>query len=109
MRCIFCGNIDSKVVDSRYLKDSSIRRRRECLVCGKRFTTYETVETNPMIVTNVRNEREPFKTEKLMDSIKHLHLGGRADGHGPALHGHRHHPEPHQRLPLHPCDEKHEE
>ena len=70
MRCIFCGNIDSKVVDSRYLKDTSIRRRRECLVCGKRFTTYETVETNPMIVTNVRNEREPFKTEKLMESIK---------------------------------------
>ncbi len=69
MRCIFCGNIDSKVVDSRYLKDTSIRRRRECLVCGKRFTTYETVETNPMIVTNVRNEREPFKTEKLMESI----------------------------------------
>ena len=70
MRCIFCGNIDSKVVDSRYLKDTSIRRRRECLVCGKRFTTYETVETNPMVVTNVRNEREPFKTEKLMESIK---------------------------------------
>ncbi|MBQ8615865.1 MAG: transcriptional repressor NrdR [Clostridia bacterium] len=71
MRCIFCGNIDSKVVDSRYLKDTSIRRRRECLVCGKRFTTYETVETNPMVVTNVRNEREPFKTDKLMESIKH--------------------------------------
>ena len=70
MRCIFCGNIDSKVVDSRYLKDTSIRRRRECLVCGKRFTTYETVETNPMIVTNVDNIREPFKTEKLMESIK---------------------------------------
>ena len=70
MRCIFCGNIDSKVVDSRYLKDTSIRRRRECLVCGKRFTTYETVETNPMVVTNVRNEREPFKTDKLMESIK---------------------------------------
>lgn len=71
MRCIFCGNSDSKVVDSRYLKDSSIRRRRECLVCGKRFTTYETVESNPMIVTNVDNVREPFKTEKLMESIKY--------------------------------------
>ncbi len=70
MKCIFCGNIDSKVVDSRYLKDTSIRRRRECLVCGKRFTTYETVETNPMVVTNVRNEREPFKVEKLAESIK---------------------------------------
>lgn len=71
MKCIFCGNIDSKVVDSRYLKDTSIRRRRECLVCGKRFTTYETVETNPMVVTNVDNVREPFKTDKLMESIKY--------------------------------------
>lgn len=71
MRCIFCGNSDSKVVDSRYLKDSSIRRRRECLRCGKRFTTYETVESNPMIVTNVDNMREPFKREKLEESIKY--------------------------------------
>lgn len=71
MKCIFCGHNDSKVVDSRYLKDTSIRRRRECLVCGKRFTTYETVEANPMVVTNVENEREPFKIEKLIASIKH--------------------------------------
>ena len=71
MRCIFCGNNESKVVDSRYLKDMSIRRRRECLCCGKRFTTYETVERNPMIVTNVDNLREPFKLEKLQDSIKY--------------------------------------
>ena len=71
MRCIFCGHNDSKVVDSRYLKDTSIRRRRECLVCGKRFTTYETVESNPMIVTNVDNVREPFKVEKLTESIKY--------------------------------------
>ena len=71
MRCIFCGNTDSKVVDSRYLKDTSIRRRRECLRCAKRFTTYETVETNPMVVTNINNEREPFKAEKLAESIKY--------------------------------------
>jgi len=71
MRCIFCGHNDSKVVDSRYLKDTSIRRRRECLMCGKRFTTYETVETNPMVVTNVDNVREPFKIEKLVESIKY--------------------------------------
>ena len=70
MRCIFCGNNDSKVVDSRYLKDASIRRRRECMRCGKRFTTYETVEANPMVVTNVDNVREPFKIEKLTESIK---------------------------------------
>lgn len=69
MKCIFCGNLDSKVVDSRYLKDGSIRRRRQCLTCGKRFTTYETVENNPMVVTNVNNEREPFKVEKLRESI----------------------------------------
>ena len=70
MRCIFCGNNESKVVDSRYLKDTSIRRRRECLRCGKRFTTYETVETSPMIVTNADNVREAFKIEKLIESIK---------------------------------------
>jgi len=69
MRCIFCGNNDSKVIDSRYLKDSSIRRRRECLKCGKRFTTYETVENSPMVVINVGNEREQFKLEKLTESI----------------------------------------
>ena len=69
MKCIFCGHNESKVVDSRYLKDASIRRRRECLKCGKRFTTYETIEKNPMVVTNVNNEREPFKFEKLLQSI----------------------------------------
>lgn len=71
MKCIFCGNGESKVVDSRYLKDTSIRRRRECLKCGKRFTTYETVETNPMVVTNIDNMREPFKQEKLTESIRY--------------------------------------
>lgn len=71
MKCIFCGCEDSKVVDSRDLKDSAIRRRRECLNCGKRYTTYETVETNPMIVTNVDNEREPFKFDKLFESLEY--------------------------------------
>ncbi len=71
MKCIFCGNSESKVVDSRYLKDSSIRRRRECLKCGKRFTTYETVENNPMVVTNVNNEREAFKLDKLTKIIEY--------------------------------------
>ena len=71
MKCVFCGGAESKVVDSRYLKDTSIRRRRECIKCGKRFTTYETVETNPMIVTNVFNEREPFKLEKLIESLRY--------------------------------------
>ncbi|MBQ8430812.1 MAG: transcriptional repressor NrdR [Clostridia bacterium] len=71
MKCIFCGCEESKVVDSRDLKDSSIRRRRECANCGKRYTTYETIETNPMVVTNVDNEREAFKFEKLLESIQY--------------------------------------
>lgn len=71
MKCIFCGCNDSKVVDSRDLKDNAIRRRRECLNCGKRFTTYEMLESNPMIVTNVDNEREPFKLEKLVESLEY--------------------------------------
>jgi len=71
MKCVFCGCKDNKVVDSRYLKDTAIRRRRECINCGKRFTTYETVETSPMIVTNVFNEREPFKIEKLIESLNY--------------------------------------
>ena len=71
MKCVFCGCSDSKVVDSRYLKDTAIRRRRECINCGKRFTTYEMVETNPMVVTNVYNEREPFKIEKLIESLNY--------------------------------------
>lgn len=71
MKCIFCGNSSSRVVDSRYLKDTAIRRRRECRKCGKRFTTYETFEINPIVVTNVRNEREPFKLEKLTESLRY--------------------------------------
>ena len=71
MKCVFCGCKDNKVVDSRYLKDTAIRRRRECINCGKRFTTYETVETSPMIVTNVLNEREPFKIDKLIESLRY--------------------------------------
>ena len=69
MHCIFCGHNDSKVVDSRYLKDTSIRRRRECLQCGKRFTTYETVETTQVLVIKTNGEREPFKSAKLKNGI----------------------------------------
>ena len=71
MKCIFCGNNESKVVDSRDLKDSAIRRRRQCLNCGKRYTTYEMIESNPIIVTNVHNEREPFRLEKLVESLEY--------------------------------------
>ena len=69
MRCIFCGHNDSKVVDSRYLKDTSIRRRRECLICGKRFTTYETIETTPILVIKSDNSRQPFDGNKIKQGI----------------------------------------
>ena len=70
MKCVFCGYENSRVIDSRALKDGSIRRRRECERCHKRFSSYETVENNPMVVTNVENIREAFKFEKLFESIK---------------------------------------
>ena len=69
MRCIFCGNIDSKVVDSRYLKDTSIRRRRECLSCGRRCNTYETIEVTPVIVVKSNGTRERFSTTKVKNGI----------------------------------------
>lgn len=70
MRCIFCGFGDSKVVDSRLIDDpNSIRRRRECLSCGKRFTTYENVETTPILVIKKNGEREQFKIEKVKNGM----------------------------------------
>ncbi|HHU32550.1 MAG TPA: transcriptional repressor NrdR, partial [Clostridia bacterium] len=61
MRCPFCGYSDSKVVDSRPADDSnSIRRRRECLECGKRFTTYEKIEEVPLMVVKKSGQREVF-------------------------------------------------
>ena len=54
MRCQYCGYLDSKVIDSRPTEEgSAIRRRRECLRCGRRFTTYEKIETSPIMVTPV--------------------------------------------------------
>ena len=56
MKCPFCGDQDSKVVDSRHSEDGlSIRRRRECMNCQRRFTTYEYVETLPIIVKRFKN------------------------------------------------------
>lgn len=70
MKCIYCGNTESKVLDSRSSDDSnSIRRRRECLSCGKRFTTYETVETTPLLVVKSDNSRQAFDAEKLKRGI----------------------------------------
>lgn len=70
MRCPICSHPDSKVVDSRPASDGSvIRRRRECLHCGKRFTTYETVESLPLIVVKKDRTRETFDRHKLLKSV----------------------------------------
>ena len=66
MKCPFCQNTDSKVLDSRSADEfNSIRRRRECLKCGKRFTTYETIESTPLLVIKRNESRQPFSKEKL--------------------------------------------
>lgn len=70
MRCLFCGHLESKVIDSRSTEEgTTIRRRRECLECGKRFTTYEKIETIPMIVIKKDGLRETFDREKVLNGI----------------------------------------
>ena len=70
MKCPYCGCEESKVVDSRPTDDGErIRRRRECFSCLNRFTTYEVVETTPMMVIKRDNSREPFNREKLSNGI----------------------------------------
>lgn len=70
MKCIYCGAEESKVLDSRNSEESnSIRRRRECLVCGRRFTTYETIETTPILVIKNDGSRQSFDPEKLKSGI----------------------------------------
>lgn len=70
MRCPKCGTIDDKVIDSRLSKDGvSIRRRRECLGCEARFTTYEVLEHNEMRVVKRDGRREPLDRQKLLASI----------------------------------------
>ena len=70
MKCPFCGDQESKVVDSRRSEDgNSIRRRRECLLCHNRFTTYETVEILPMIVIKKNGSRQAFDRNKLLNSM----------------------------------------
>ncbi len=65
MRCPYCGNPDTRVIDSRPAEDkSSIRRRRSCDECGRRFTTYEKVETIPLIVIKKDNNREQYQQSK---------------------------------------------
>ncbi len=70
MKCPHCGFQESKVVDSRHSEDgTSIRRRRECLNCQKRFTTYETVESLPIIVVKRDNSRQPFDRNKILNGM----------------------------------------
>ena len=65
MKCPFCGHPESKVIDSRPAdENASIRRRRECLACGKRFTTYETVESLPIVVIKKDGSRQSFDRQK---------------------------------------------
>lgn len=67
MKCPYCGYLESKVVDSRPADEgASIRRRRECLSCGKRFTTYETVERLPLMVIKKDGSRQSFDKEKVL-------------------------------------------
>ena len=66
MKCIYCGYEESKVVDSRStVETNSIRRRRECLNCGKRWTTYETVESTPILVVKKNGSIQPFDKSKI--------------------------------------------
>ena len=70
MKCPYCGFQESKVIDSRHSEDStSIRRRRECLSCQKRFTTYETVESLPIVVIKKDGSRQAFDRNKLLNGI----------------------------------------
>ena len=70
MKCPFCGDLDSKVIDSRHSDDGlSIRRRRECLRCQRRFTTYESVEVLPIIVVKRDGSRQAFDRNKILNSM----------------------------------------
>ena len=72
MKCQFCSCTDSKVIDSRPTDDgNSIRRRRECIGCGRRFTTYEKVEMSPLFVVKKDGRRESFEPQKIKAGILH--------------------------------------
>ena len=70
LKCPHCGCLESKVIDSRSAEDGTIiRRRRECIECGKRFTTYETVETTPVFVIKSNGARQTFDVNKIKTGI----------------------------------------
>ena len=71
MRCLYCNSQDSKVIDSRSTDEgNAIRRRRECIGCGRRFTTYEKIEEVPMMVVKKDGRREPFDRSKILSGIR---------------------------------------
>ncbi len=71
MKCRYCASVDSKVIDSRPTEDgSAIRRRRECIQCGKRFTTYEKVEDLPIMAVKRDGRREPFDSDKIRNGVR---------------------------------------
>ena len=70
MKCLYCDCTESKVVDSRSAEDNrTIRRRRECISCGRRFTTYETIEVTPVLVVKSNGTRQSFNAEKIRNGI----------------------------------------
>ena len=70
MKCLYCDCTDSKVIDSRSADDDrAIRRRRECTSCGRRFTTYETIEVIPVLVVKNNGTRQSFNAEKIRNGI----------------------------------------
>ncbi len=70
MKCMYCGCTESKVIDSRSTEEGTIiRRRRECVSCGKRFTTYETVETTPVLVVKNGGNRQSYDPNKVKNGI----------------------------------------
>ena len=71
MKCPCCGEIDNKVIDSRLSKNASvIRRRRECLLCNRRFTTYEQIEEIPIMIVKKDDRREVFNRDKVRSGMK---------------------------------------
>ncbi len=71
MKCPFCGDVESKVTDSRPTEDNlKIRRRRECIKCGGRFTTYESIEHTPLMVIKKDKSRQLFNRDKLLNGLR---------------------------------------
>lgn len=69
MKCAYCGNLETKVVDSRDTEEGLVRRRRECEKCGKRFTTYEKVESVKLVVIKKDGRTEEYRREKIKNGV----------------------------------------